>query len=426
RSDELPWYQGPTLLTALSQFSPAPDSADAPLRMRIQDVYRRETQRTFVGRIDSGRLMVGENVAISPARVTARVSSIERWPQEDRPFAQAGEAVGFTLDQPVFVERGDLVSDATDLPPSARSFRALFFWLAEEPPRDEESLVLKFGPTEARVHLDAVHGITDTRNLQKLAAGESPQYSVVDVTLRSDALLALDTREANALTSRCVLLRDDEVLAAGIVTEVHSGPRASNLHPHRHLVSATERAERHGHAGAVVWMTGLSSSGKSTLALALERRLFARGNLVYVLDGDNIRSGLNSDLGFALEDRTENIRRVGEVAALFADAGAIVITAFISPFAADRATARRAAPTAFHEVYVKASLDACEARDPNGLYRRARAGEIAEFTGISSPYEPPNAPELVIDTEHNTPEACVERLLDYVVRVTAAQNLQKV
>jgi adenylyl-sulfate kinase len=184
-------------------------------------------------------------------------------------------------------------------------------------------------------------------------------------------------------------------------------------------VSREERHARNGHAGAVIWLTGLSGAGKSTLAMALERRLFARGCFVYVLDGDNIRAGLCRDLGFKGEDRTENIRRVGEVAALFADAGAIAISAFISPFAKDRAAAREAARTGFHEIYVRADLATCEARDPKGLYRRARRGEIVEFTGISAPYEPPSSPELIIDTASDPLDACIEQLLTYVISVTS-------
>jgi len=181
---------------------------------------------------------------------------------------------------------------------------------------------------------------------------------------------------------------------------------ATNVHPLAHLVSRVERSLRNGHRGAVIWLTGLSGAGKS------------HGSFVYVLDGDNVRGGLNRDLGFSAADRTENIRRVGEVAALFADAGTIVITAFISPFRKDREMAREAAGSAFHEIYLSADLQTCEARDPKGLYRRARQGEIPDFTGISSPYETPAAPELKLDTGGTTLEECVDRLFAYIVSAT--------
>ena len=186
--------------------------------------------------------------------------------------------------------------------------------------------------------------------------------------------------------------------------------------PVRHEVTDDERFARAGHRGAIVWLTGLSGAGKSTLAMALERRLFDRGLNAYTLDGDNLRGGLNADLGFTPEDRRENIRRVGEVAALFADAGFVCITAFISPYRDDRETARTAAgDRSFLEVFVKADLATCEARDPKGLYRRARAGELAAFTGVGSPYETPDAADLVIDTEANGIEACVATLVEFVI-----------
>jgi adenylyl-sulfate kinase len=196
-----------------------------------------------------------------------------------------------------------------------------------------------------------------------------------------------------------------------------------DLTPVSHQVTAAERGERSGHGGAVVWLTGLPASGKSTLAMALERRLFDRGWNAYTLDGDNVRHGLNADLGFSAKDRQENIRRVGEVAALFADAGIICIAAFISPFAEDRARARAAAGSRrFLEVYVRSPLAVCEARDPKGLYRKARAGELREFTGIDSPYEPPETPDLVIDTSAAGVDACVAKLFDAVVAACRAEQ----
>ena len=179
-------------------------------------------------------------------------------------------------------------------------------------------------------------------------------------------------------------------------------------------VSGEERQARAGHRGGVLWFTGLSGAGKSTLAIELERQLFAKGYSVYVLDGDNLRTGLNADLGYSHTDRTENIRRVGELAALFADAGTIVISAFISPYRTDRRQARDAAGDAFHEIYVKADVETCEKRDPKGLYRRARSGEIPDFTGISAPYEVPESPDFVVDTATNDISTCVDKLVRYV------------
>ena len=190
-------------------------------------------------------------------------------------------------------------------------------------------------------------------------------------------------------------------------------------------VSGQERQARAGHRGGVLWFTGLSGAGKSTLAIELERQLFAKGYSVYVLDGDNLRTGLNADLGFSHTDRTENIRRVGELAALFADAGTIAISAFISPYCADRDQAREAAGDAFNEVYVKADVEACEGRDPKGLYRRARKGEIPDFTGVSAPYEVPESPDFVVDTVTDDISTCVENLVRYVKAAYGADESDK-
>ena len=186
-----------------------------------------------------------------------------------------------------------------------------------------------------------------------------------------------------------------------------------------HLVGRTERERRNAHRGAVIWLTGLSAAGKSTLAMRTERALFDRGRHVYVLDGDNVRAGLNADLGFSVADRDENLRRVAELAALFADAGFVAISAFISPLAEERAFARSCFPQNFHEIYVRASLAVCEKRDPKGLYARARRSEIADFTGISSPFEAPGAPDLVVDTEALDIDAASARLLEYAERQIA-------
>jgi adenylylsulfate kinase len=195
-------------------------------------------------------------------------------------------------------------------------------------------------------------------------------------------------------------------------------PQSANLTTVPHQVPASARQRRYGHAGGVIWLTGLSASGKSTLAMGLEERLLALGYACYTLDGDNVRRGLNADLGFSPEDRNENIRRVGEVAALFADAGLICITAFISPYRQDRLLARQAARLgSFHEIHVAADLATCEARDPKGLYRKARAGELRDFTGIDAPYEIPECPELVLKTAGESVEESLNRLVAYAVSV---------
>jgi bifunctional enzyme CysN/CysC len=422
RSNEaLAWYTGPTILEALEALVPATSRSSAPLRMRVQDVYRIDDRRISVGQIAAGTLRVGDAILVSPTGSSAHVTSIDRWPENGPPVAHAGESIGFTLDQPIYVDRGDVISHQTDAPQRVSTFGATFFWLAETGPQPDDVFALQFGPTQARVTIESIDRVTDTQSLATLPDTSVPQYAVIEVKMRSSALLALDTRETNSLTARCVLLRGNEVVAGGLITRAGArAARSANIHPLDHLVSREERAQRYGHGGAVIWLTGLSGSGKSTIAMAVERHLFTRGRFVYVLDGDNIRSGLNRDLGFSPDDRTENIRRVGEVAALFAQAGALVITAFISPSAEDRAAARAAAAGAFYEVHIAADLQTCEGRDAKGLYARARSGEIPEFTGISAPYDAPEAADLTIDTARLSVDASVEMLVDFIVRNTAA------
>jgi bifunctional enzyme CysN/CysC len=254
---------------------------------------------------------------------------------------------------------------------------------------------------------------------------------IAEVILRSPALLALDGVEANPKTGRFVLSDGRNILAGGTIA-LEGYPdqrrmvtvRSSNLTEVAHGVTAEQRKLRNGHQGGVLWLTGLSGAGKSTIAMAVEQELFRRGFHVFVLDGDNVRRGLSANLGFAPEERAENIRRVGEVAALFAESGQIVITAFISPYRTDRQRARDAAQiispghdgSGFHEIYIKADLSTCERRDPKGLYKKARAGEIPEFTGISAPYEPPLHPEFTVDTEKLSIHDAVAAVVAYVER----------
>jgi bifunctional enzyme CysN/CysC len=422
RADSMPWYDGPTLTKALEEFNPTGALVDAPLRLRVQDVYRFDGTRIAVGRVESGSIAIGDKVVLSPMGSQATIRSIERWNAPARDIATAGESVGITFHEPVFVNRGDVVSHGQQPPAVDYAFRAVCFWLDEVPPETGEQLTVQFGPTSARAVIAAVENVTDSASLQRLAVDCIPRYALVQLRLRSSSLVPLDEHTTTAAASRLVLMRGRDVVAGGIVSSVAGGHLPANIHPSDHLITAEERERRNGHRGAVVWLTGLSGAGKSTLAMALERRLFAQGAAVYVLDGDNVRAGLNSDLGFSAGDRAENIRRIGEVAALFADAGMIVITAFISPMARDRDIARKAASDRFHEVYVAADLATCEARDVKGLYKRARAGEIAEFTGISAPYEAPHSPELTLDTADLSIDRCVDELVAYVERVTGLRE----
>lgn len=422
RSPAMAWYEGPTVIEALDSFQPTRRLTDLPLRLPIQDVYKFDERRILVGRIESGRLMVGDKLLFSPSNKTARVATIESWNAAGPVIeAHAGQSIGITLDEQLFLERGEIASLETDPPIETNVFRGRLFWLGREPLQVGNAYQLKLATREVRVTVQAIERVFDADDLSAKPAVEVPRHGVAEVILRSLPLLALDEGRHIARTGRFVLSDGTNIVAGGIV-DMEGYPdqrelvtkRSRNIYKVEHRVSAQDRAERNGHRGGVLWFTGLSGAGKSTLAMAVEQELFHKGYHVYVLDGDNVRYGLNANLGFSPDDRSENIRRVGEVAALFADAGMIVVTAFISPYRADRQRAREAAKGNLHEIYVEADIETCEQRDPKGLYKKARLGEIPDFTGISAPYEPPESPELVVDTRVLSVEESVAKILDYV------------
>ncbi len=430
RSKVMPWYQGPTVVKALDQFAPGPGQLDRPLRLPIQDVYKFDQRRILAGRIELGRLAVGDTLLFSPSNKTAKVKSIEAWSVPEQPTeAEAGQSVGITLDEQIFVERGEVASHPDQSPIESNVFRGRLFWLGRKPLAVGSRYTLKLNTSETEVVVQSIERVIDTGDLSSGPAEAVERNAVAEVVLRTRGLLALDEHRNNSSTGRFVLVEDYVPVGGGIIS-MEGYPdqrelitrRATNITAVGHTVSREARVLRNGHKGGVLWFTGLSGAGKSTLALALEARLFAKGYHVYVLDGDNVREGLNANLGFSPEDRAENIRRVGEVAGLFADAGFVVISSFISPYRADRERARKAAGGAFHEVYIEAPLDLCEQRDPKGLYRRARTGEIPEFTGISSPYEPPETPDMVVRTDRLSVEECLSELSAYVERAFAPES----
>jgi len=408
--DQMPWYQGPTVLDALDDLeAPAPLS-DLPLRLPLQDIYRFDARRILAGRIESGTLRVGDSLVFEPGNRTGVVKTLERWKGPDRDFAVAGESVGITLEDQIFVERGTVAAHAATAPATTTRFRARLFWMGHAEMRVGGRYKLKLATQEVMATVAAVERVIDASTLSVAEQGRShvARNDVAELVLQTDAPLALDPHDTIELTGRFVLVDNRITAGGGIVldTVVDEATRptpakSANLTLASGQVTADDRARRNGHRGAVVWLTGLSGSGKSTLAHAVERQLFEQGSQVYVLDGDNLRFGLNANLGFSPEDREENVRRVAEVARLFADSGQVVLTALISPYRESRVRARAIAETAglpFLEIYVKAPLEACEERDPKHLYRKARAGEIQGFTGIDAPYEAPEHPELIVDT----------------------------
>jgi bifunctional enzyme CysN/CysC len=422
KSANMSWYKGPSVVEALDLFTSSPKLHQLDLRFPVQDVYKFDERRIIAGRIEAGSLQVGDELLFSPTNKIARVASIEAWPANDGiTEASAGQSVGITLDEQIFVERGNVISHRKNAPKLTNVFKAKLFWLGREPLTQGKRYKLKINTSEWMVELKSIEKVVNTDDLSHNDAQTVERGAVAEVTLKVRGLIALDDYTDNIRTGRFVLLENYQPVGGGIISmqgipDQRSEVRikSTNIHEVDYHITPTQRSFANGHKGGVLWFSGLSGSGKTTLALELQRHLFAKGYQVYVLDGDNIRGGLNSDLAFSPQDRQENIRRVGEVAALFANAGMIVITAFISPYRSDRYKARAAAQNTFHSIYVKADVNTCEGRDPKGLYKKARAGEIKDFTGISAPYEEPENPDLTIDTAGLSVEQSVALLLDYV------------
>ena len=427
---EMAWYDGVSVVEALDAFTQRPAPAHLPLRVPIQDVYKFDDRRILVGRVESGVLRVGDTLLFSPSNKTSVVRSLETWHDDVPPVeASAGQVVGFTLEEQIFVERGEMASDLEAPPFETNVARAHIFWLGRAPLEEGKRYVMKQATACHDVVVESIETLIDTDTLKSSAGTQVERHGIAEVVLRSRSMLAVDEYRTNPSLGRFLLLDGYDIVGGGLLRlEGYPDQRqsvtvkATNIHPVDHKITATMRAQQTGHKGGVLWFTGLSGAGKSTLALELERQLYRRGYHVYVLDGDNVRSGLNANLGFSPEDRGENIRRVGELAALFADAGLIVITAFISPYQADRDRARGAAGKVFHEVYIKSDLATCEKRDPKGLYQKARRGEIADFTGISAPYEQPQAAEMVVDTSTLDEDECVAQLMNYVSKKFKLRN----
>jgi bifunctional enzyme CysN/CysC len=414
------WWKGSTLLEALEQLRPHAPRAGGPLRFLVQDVYRRGTNRLVAGRIESGTLRAGERIVFWPLQTDAVAVAIHRWPK-DVAQAQAGDAVALSLDERVFVDRGAVATHAGNGPQLGHALGATVVWLGNDPATAGDALRMRLGTREIPVTLQRIDEIVDPDTLEGTPGERLAKSDVAVVTLTSRELIAADDDLDDTSIGRFILMRGTQVVAGGRVRAVIGHPRsegATDVVAQVSSVHCDERVRRNGHAGGVFWLTGLPSAGKSTVAMAVQRMLFDRGTHVYVLDGDTLRTTLNVDLGFSEEDRTENVRRTAAVAGVLADAGFVVITALISPFAADRARARAAYPGHFYEIYISCDLQTAESRDVKGHYKRARLGEIPRFTGISSPYEAPEKPDLTLDTTKESIGESAARLMEFVEEMT--------
>ncbi len=418
-SHSMAWYTGPTLLQFLETVPLQGDDAARPFRLAIQYVQRPSREyRGYSGTIASGSVRVGDLVAVYPSRSRTRVTSIMT-PAGAADSASAGEAVTLTVADDIDMGRGHLLADTDHAPLEMHEFEATVIWTDEAPLDTRVTYLMKHTTRILRARPLAVLYRVNPATLEHEEADHLILNDIGRVRIRALQTIYGDTYRENRHTGSFILIDPGthQTSGAGLIegTATARLPEERNLVRHVGRVTAEDRQRLLGHLPVTVWLTGLSGSGKSTIAYNLEERLVASGHACAVLDGDNMRHGLNRDLGFSQEDRSENIRRVAEVARLMNEAGLIVITAFISPYAADREQAREIiGPERFVETFVDAPLEECERRDPKGLYAKARAGLIPEFTGVSAPYEPPPSPELRLDTTSRSAEQLVEAVLAYL------------
>ena len=415
-SANTPWYRGPSLLQHLETVAVDGDRLQPlPLRLPVQGVNRPDADfRGIAGTLASGSLQLGQRIVVQPSGRQATVRAIlgAAGAQQD---AVAGEAVTLQLAEQVDVSRGDLIS-AADAPAAvADQFQATLVWMDDAPLLRGRSYLLKIGTRTLGATVLPLKHKLNVDTLEQVAAERLALNEIGVAELALDRPIAFDAYRDNRSTGGFILIDRITLATVGAGMLNFALRRAANVAWQTLSVDKAARQRLAGHRSALLWLTGLSGAGKSTIADLLDKRLHAAGVRSYLLDGDNLRHGLNKDLGFTAEDRVENIRRVAEVARLMVDAGIVVIAAFISPFRAERRMARQLlAPGEFIEVFVDTPLAVAEARDVKGLYRKARSGALKNFTGIDSPYEPPETPELHIDTTQVPAADAAELLFEHL------------
>ena len=414
-SKHMPWYDGPTLLHLLETIHVEPIQA-ADFRMPVQWVNRPDQSfRGYAGTICGGRVKAGDEIVVQPGVHRARVARIVT-ADGDLPEAHAGQAVTLTLDREVDISRGDVIADATRPAPEADQFAAHLLWMGDEPLLPNRGYWLKIGAKTINARVTSIKHKIDVNTQASLAAHRLELNEVGYCNIDLDHPIAFEAYTANPTLGGFILIdrQSHATVACGMLDfALH---RATNVHWQHLDVDKHVRARSKAQHPQCLWFTGLSGAGKSTIANLLERRLGALGYHTYLLDGDNLRHGLNRDLGFTPEARVENVRRVAEVAHLMVDAGLIVLVCVISPFQSEREFARSLFEEGeFAEVFVDTPLEECERRDAKGLYRKARAGEISNFTGIDSPYEAPIAPEVHLHSGEASLETMVEELISKVL-----------
>ena len=414
-SANMPWYHGPALLPYLETVDVVGDDLGRPFRLPVQWVNRPSQDfRGFAGTLASGTVRAGERIKVMPSAQEASIARIVT-KDGDLDVAVCGQAVTLVLDREIDVSRGNVICSADAPVLISDQFEVHLLWMARDELLPGRSYLLKLGTGTAQATVTSLKHKVNVNTLERTAAKTLQLNEIGLCNLSLDKPVAFEAYADNRELGSFILIDriTNQTIGMGMID--FALRRATNIHWQSLEIGRAERAAQKNQKAAVVWFTGLSGSGKSTIASALEKRLFSLGRHTYVLDGDNVRHGLNRDLGFTDADRVENIRRVAEVARLMAEAGLIVLVSFISPFREEREMARTLMNEGeFIEVFVDTPLELCEVRDPKGLYRKARRQEIMNFTGISSPYEPPESPEVRIETANLTIEEAVRQLLDFL------------
>jgi bifunctional enzyme CysN/CysC len=411
----MPWYAGPTLIDILETIEIRREDAGKALRLPVQWVNRPNSDfRGFSGTIASGEVTCGMTVTASLSGKTSRVEKIIG-PSGELSRAQAGQAVTLVLADEIDISRGDIIAAPATAPEVADQFATHLIWMDGEPMLPERPYVIRFATATAIAQVTDLTHRVDVNTLEHLAAKTLELNEVGYCKLALDKPVAFDAYADNRQTGAFVLIDKltNATVGAGIVD--FALRRASNIAWHEMKVDKSSRARMNAQKPCVLWFTGLSGAGKSTIADRLEQKLHAAGKRTYLLDGDNVRHGLNKDLGFTDQDRVENIRRVAEVAKLIVDAGMITLVSFISPFRSERQMARALMEEGeFVEIFVDTPLSVCEERDPKGLYKKARAGELKNFTGIDSDYEIPQNAEIILKSGESEVSTLVDQVIDYL------------
>lgn len=409
------WFTGNTILTALDSFEKEPTLEKRSFRMPVQDVYKftskGDSRRIIAGRIESGSIEVGDKVVFLPSQKHSQIESIEQFNAKQQ--AVAGNSLGFTLTEQIFVGRGDIMCKESERKTyTAQTIKTNIFWMGKNNFKAGKYYKLKIGTLSIPAKLSKILKVLDASNLSNSNKDYVYRHEVAECILDLKTPIAFDLSNELQSTSRFVIVDEYDIVGGGLITGFEE--ITDNIVWHKRGITRGQRSEILGHQPCLLWFTGLSGSGKSTIAVELQKKLIKEGKMTYILDGDNVRHGLNKDLGFSESDRIENIRRIGEVSNLFVDSGVITITAFISPYAKDRHIIRNKLGKDFIEVFVKCDLSECEKRDPKGLYKKARAGEIKDFTGISAPYETPENPEIIVNTSNQKIEDSVDQIYNYL------------